>query len=113
MSLQNTQLRKRGSTCLIKSNVTIKHLLARRFKELGFSYTDIINYAEVDGFSIDKSILSEYFTKKDKHRLSQELILYLCARYGVRIEIDVRIKPYNEDVSKKDLALFKEFLKDK
>ena len=94
---------------IIKANDEIKTLLLNRLKkEMLLSNKDICEDALNLNFVISGSNISNYFVHPypSEQQLSQENILWLCTRYGIRVRIHVDIIPYNK---KDNLTLLRKF----
>jgi len=79
-------MKKKG---LVKDSELIREALAQRKKDLGLSLINICNDAERLGMKILHPSLSRYFNKSKINNLSEEAILFLCARYDVPVELIV------------------------
>ena len=90
-------------SCHIKDSIEIRKLLTERFEELKMTWKDVLADARTFGVKIDRANASRYNTMSpDKHNLSQEHILWLCARWS--ISVDLEIKKLEHDEGKAVLA---------
>lgn len=86
--------------CPIKNNYRIKCELENAFAKAHMINQDVVSDAKARGVKMDAGQLSRYlnsFTERgklkdgvDEPRLSAESILWLCARYGVNVSIEVQ-----------------------
>lgn len=92
--------------CIIKDSFEIRSLLEQRFTELELSSVDIVEDAhKFKQTSICKANLSRYRNSGNtKGTLSQEDIIWLCTRYGVKVDVvSAKIEPYNETICLKNV----------
>jgi len=94
-------------TINLKHSVAARRLLEKRTRQLGYLQKDMIEDAGSLGRKIDKGALSRFF-KKDKYDhytcdqkgcLSEEVIAWLCVRWGVHVEIKFNLLPYDENAN--------------
>ncbi len=80
----------------IQDNQMLKNQLLIQFNKFGLTYAEISRTAIADGQKILPTYLSEYFRWKPNkkiqryHRITLNKFLYLCLRWGVRIEIKAK-----------------------
>lgn len=99
--------KKNNHKCIIKTSTKIRESLYARFAELALSYSDIIDDALEKGRKIDKASLSRYLAPVEKNLkgvqvdggLSQENILWLAIRYGIKISLQVVPEPYEKEIA--------------
>lgn len=101
-------------TINLKHSVQVRRLIEKRTREQGYLQKDMINDAEKNGRKIDKGSLSRFFKKdrsenytcEQKGCLSEEIIAWLCVRWGITCELHFVVEPYNEE---KNLAKLKAY----
>lgn len=92
--------------CIVKDSFEIRSLLEQRFTELELSSVDIIEDAhKLKQTSIAKANLCRYRNSGNiKGTLSQEDIIWLCDRYGIKVDlISAKMEPYNETICLKKI----------
>lgn len=96
----------------IKQNKVIKDALKKRFEELKLNYPKISLQATYMGMTgICPSRLSRYFNDSQLNNLSENGILFLCARFGVNVEVEISVLPYNEEQFIKSAKKFLKYTK--
>lgn len=75
--------------CKIKSDITIKSYLLRRFHENGVSFINVVKDAQKNGVKISPSQLCRYINSKSqpKFGLKQSDVLWLCKRWGIDVAV--------------------------
>lgn len=81
---------------IIKESKGIKLALKQRIKELNLKPSAIVDDAQSRGLPLSKSTLSNFLNDKDKGTPSDEIIVWLCIRYGIKININISKIPYIE-----------------
>lgn len=81
---------------IIRDSDEIYMALSQRKKELGLSNLDIFIEANNAGIKAPRSLLSNYFNRNTIQSLTEEAILWMCDRYGVEVQLVVKLNEYNE-----------------
>ena len=90
---------------LIKKSNGIRNALIKRFEELQMKPTVIVEDAQSRGLPLSKSQLSNFIANKGKGTPSDEIILWLCIRYGVEVGININIKAFDEEKALEKLRI--------
>ena len=80
---------KESSYSIVKNNVTIRNALKSRFEELSLKMADIESDARARNVPMDKAALYKYIGGWHLGIPSEEKILWLCVRYGIRLQFIV------------------------
>ncbi len=88
-----------GKQSIVKQSSTIrKELKKRLFDELGLSRSQIV--AEANRFNqnnIKDGTLSRYLNGETSNSLTEESIIFLCARFGIITTLKIQAIPYDEN----------------
>lgn len=90
---------------LIRTNRKIKSLLVFKFREEGLLNRDVIRDAKDFGYNISEASLSKYINKEEitTGSLTEKDVVFLCARWGVDINIESSLNSMDKDVIKNNL----------
>lgn len=93
---------KPSNLSLIRMHGRVKFRLHEKFTDLGLSNRDVINDAAELGYTIHEAAMSKYFrsTRVSSGMLTEKDILFLCVRYGLKIQLDV----IDEGMNTEDIA---------
>lgn len=92
----------RIENCPFRRNVKIRNMLVHKFAARGMSQKDVVDDAREFGMPLTREVLSSYINSFDpvsgkpipgRQQPAMETLLWLCARYG--IEISIEVKPVN------------------
>lgn len=104
---------------IIKDSKTIHSFILKRIEELKLKPADIIKDAADLNMKIESASLSKYLKHGNcKGGLSEEIIVWLCFRYGIDLslivgtpkikndKLEIALPPYNEAAALAKLKLF-------
>lgn len=86
---------------IILGSLKIKNMIRERIKELNLTYPKIIQESKDFGIiGLTKSAISLYLNNNVPVHgaMSQEHILFFCARYGIDVKLTIQKNEYNETV---------------
>jgi len=108
---------KNKQPCAITRNDDIRQALIIRITELGLIWQDVILDAKKHGIPVDAGNFSRYINKKIRRKpqqikpnckrrrksppykrpgIGEQIILWLCRRYGIDVNVTVKLNPYEE-----------------
>jgi transcriptional regulator with XRE-family HTH domain len=108
---------KEASYSIIKNSPTIKKCLKARFAELNITMTHVVKDARSRGVLLENAALARFLKGRKENVPSEEKIIWLCIRYGIKIQLIIgdtvresdgttvfKLLPYNEEGAMNVLA---------
>lgn len=76
---------------IVKSNLTIKEFLFKRWTELGLLFSEVVKDAQKENRNITSAQLSRYINTSYQvvSGLSEVEILWLCEKYNIKVTLQV------------------------
>lgn len=97
---------KKSSVSIIKMSKVIRQKLKERFIEMGLTHGAVCRDAVSRGISLNPPALSRFFKTDTVVNIpSEEVIVWLCLRYGISIVITIDTKEYDEEAQLENLKL--------